>query len=88
MHYIFCATLFYCKQGTNETNTVQIYIFLNKKKLVKTFYSELHWKKRFLRLEKKGRVFLLRIKQNIRKEVKCDKTFTTKHKITLLRRAL
>lgn len=57
MHYIFCATLFYCKQGTNETTTVQIYIFLNKKKLVKTFYSELHWKKRFLRLEKKEEYF-------------------------------
>lgn len=57
MHYIFCATLFYCKQGTNETNTVQIYIFLNKKKLVKTFYSELHRKKRFLRLEKKEEYF-------------------------------
>lgn len=87
MHNIFCATLLYCKQGTNETNTVQIYIFLNKKKFVKTFYSELHWKMGFY-VQKKGRVFLLRIKQNIRKEVKCDKTFTTKHKITLLRTSL
>lgn len=88
MHNIFCATLLYCKQGTNDTNTVQIYIFLNKKKFVKTFYSELHWKKRVFTFRKKGRVFLLRIKQNIRKEVKCDKTFTTKHKITLLRTSL
>lgn len=57
MHYIFCATLLYCKQGTNEINTVQIYIFLNKKKFVKTFYSELHWKKRFLRSEKNEEYF-------------------------------
>lgn len=57
MHNIFCATLLYCKQGTNDTNTVQICIFLNKKKLVKTFYSEIHWKKRFLRLEKKEEYF-------------------------------
>lgn len=57
MHYIFCATLLYCKQGTNETNTVQIHIILNKKKFVKTFYSELHWKKGFLRSEKRKSIF-------------------------------
>lgn len=57
MHNIFCATLLYCKQGTNETNTVQIYIFLNKKKFVKTFYSELHWKKGFYVQKKKEEYF-------------------------------
>lgn len=86
MHNIFCATLLYCKQGTNETNTVQIYIFLNKKKLKLSIQNYIG--KRVFTFRKKGRVFLLRIKQNIRKEVKCDKTFTTKHKITLLRTSL
>lgn len=57
MHNIFCATLLYCKQGTNETNTVQIYIFLNKKKFVKTFYSELHWKKGFYVQKKRKSIF-------------------------------